>query len=58
MSSVATNQDSIAAADDQGVANRAVTAVASRLVIIVPYLWLLVFFLIPFFIVFKIFVIF
>ena len=33
---------------------RIVTAVASRLVIAVPYLWLLVFFLIPFAIVFKI----
>ena len=33
---------------------RLVTAVASRLVIAVPYLWLLVFFLIPFVIVFKI----
>ena len=33
---------------------RLVTAVASRLVIAVPYLWLLVFFLIPFAIVFKI----
>jgi len=33
---------------------RALTAVTSRLVIIVPYLWLLVFFLVPFIIVFKI----
>ena len=33
---------------------RAVSAVTSRLVIAVPYLWLLVFFLIPFIIVFKI----
>lgn len=31
-----------------------VSAVATRIVILVPYLWLLVFFLIPFFIVFKI----
>lgn len=31
-----------------------ITAVASRLVIIVPYLWLVIFFLVPFFIVFKI----
>ncbi|MGH6761876.1 MAG: ABC transporter permease subunit [Phyllobacterium sp.] len=31
-----------------------IAAVASRLVIIIPYLWLSVFFLIPFFIVFKI----
>jgi putrescine transport system permease protein len=33
---------------------RAVNAVVSRLVIIVPYLWLLFFFLVPFIIVFKI----
>src|SRR5262245_50390578 len=33
---------------------RVVSAVANRLVIAIPYLWLLVFFLIPFFIVFKI----
>ncbi len=33
---------------------RAVQAMANRLVIAVPYLWLLLFFLIPFFIVFKI----
>ena len=33
---------------------RVVTAVASRLVIAVPYVWLLVFFLVPFVIVFKI----
>jgi putrescine transport system permease protein len=34
--------------------NRLATAIASRLVIILPYLWLLVFFLAPFLIVFKI----
>ena len=34
--------------------SRAVSAVISRLVIIVPYLWLLFFFLVPFVIVFKI----
>ncbi|MER2534853.1 MAG: ABC transporter permease subunit [Rhizobiaceae bacterium] len=34
--------------------NRALSAVLGRLVIIVPYLWLLVFFLVPFVIVFKI----
>ena len=33
---------------------RAVSALTSRLVIIVPYLWLLIFFLVPFIIVFKI----
>ncbi|MBX3584171.1 MAG: ABC transporter permease subunit [Rhizobiaceae bacterium] len=35
-------------------AARALQAVTSRLVVIVPYLWLLVFFLVPFLIVFKI----
>lgn len=34
--------------------NRLVAAIASRAAIIVPYLWLLVFFLVPFLIVFKI----
>ncbi|MDN2565811.1 ABC transporter permease subunit [Aquibium sp. A9E412] len=34
--------------------NRLLAALASRLVIVVPYLWLLVFFLVPFVIVFKI----
>ena len=34
--------------------SRAVQAVTSRLVIIVPYVWLLFFFLVPFIIVFKI----
>jgi putrescine transport system permease protein len=34
--------------------NRFLSAIASRLVIAVPYLWLLVFFLVPFLIVFKI----
>ena len=34
--------------------SRAVQAMVGRLVIIVPYLWLLVFFLAPFLIVFKI----
>ncbi|ENS01739.1 hypothetical protein C030_01745 [Brucella abortus 85/69] len=33
---------------------RVIASIASRLVIAVPYLWLLVFFLVPFFIVFKI----
>ena len=31
-----------------------ISAITSRLVILVPYIWLLVFFLVPFFIVFKI----
>jgi putrescine transport system permease protein len=39
---------------NRSVLARAVFAVISRLVIIVPYLWLLVFFLVPFIIVFKI----
>ena len=38
----------------EGPATRLVGALASRVVILVPYLWLLVFFLIPFGIVFKI----
>jgi putrescine transport system permease protein len=42
------------AAAPTSAALRLLGAVASRLVIIVPYLWLLVFFLIPFIIVFKI----
>ena len=33
---------------------RVVSALTSRLVIAIPYLWLIAFFLIPFFIVFKI----
>ncbi|ENR03740.1 hypothetical protein H721_01569 [Brucella ovis IntaBari-2006-46-332] len=33
---------------------RVIASIASRFVIAVPYLWLLVFFLVPFFIVFKI----
>src|SRR5262245_60894925 len=33
---------------------RVVSALTSRLVIVIPYLWLVVFFLVPFFIVFKI----
>ena len=47
-----------AAASERGerksFAERAGAAVASRLVIMVPYLWLVVFFLVPFLIVFKI----
>jgi putrescine transport system permease protein len=38
----------------RGLASRLVPAVVGRLVIIVPYLWLLFFFLVPFVIVFKI----
>ena len=36
------------------LASRVVTAISGRLVIVIPYLWLLVFFLVPFVIVFKI----
>ncbi|MDW6025133.1 ABC transporter permease subunit [Mesorhizobium sp. BAC0120] len=39
---------------EKPLAARALSAVVGRLVIIVPYLWLLVFFLVPFIIVFKI----
>ena len=39
---------------EKPLAARALAAVVSRLVIIVPYFWLLVFFLVPFIIVFKI----
>lgn len=41
-------------AAEQGLASRALSAVTSRAVILVPYLWLLIFFLVPFGIVFKI----
>jgi putrescine transport system permease protein len=40
--------------DGAGIAARMASGLAGRLVIIVPYLWLLVFFLLPFMIVFKI----
>ena len=56
MSNVAISTDHTASsgAASRPAASRAVAALVSRLVIIVPYLWLLVFFLIPFVIVFKI----
>ncbi len=44
----------VAAGQGRSVAGSAVNAVVSRLVILVPYLWLLFFFLAPFVIVFKI----
>jgi putrescine transport system permease protein len=44
----------VAAVQGRSLAGRAVNAVVSRLVILVPYLWLLIFFLAPFVIVFKI----
>ncbi|MBA3448553.1 MAG: ABC transporter permease subunit [Pseudaminobacter sp.] len=45
---------SAGAAERKSALGRAGSAVAGRLVIMVPYLWLLVFFLVPFVIVFKI----
>jgi putrescine transport system permease protein len=50
----ASEQVLIAKAPDKPLAERLVAALFSRLVILVPYLWLLIFFLIPFIIVFKI----
>ena len=56
MAETAFDRDSVAepAAGEKSAAERAWNAVAGRLVILVPYLWLLFFFLIPFAIVFKI----
>ncbi|MEW9807745.1 ABC transporter permease subunit [Mesorhizobium sp. ZMM04-5] len=54
MSGFAASTASADAYEAPSVAGRAIQAVVGRLVIIVPYLWLLVFFLIPFVIVFKI----
>ncbi len=56
MSNVAVPADTVAQspAATPPALSRALSAVIGRLVIIVPYLWLLVFFLIPFVIVFKI----
>ena len=56
MSNVAVPADAVAQspAATPPALSRALSAVIGRLVIIVPYLWLLVFFLIPFVIVFKI----
>lgn len=49
------NADATAAAGQgEGMGQRLIAAVASRFVILVPYLWLLFFFLVPFLIVFKI----
>lgn len=52
MSNAALSQDRAPA--DGGVAITVMRAIAGRIVIAVPYLWLLLFFLIPFIIVFKI----
>jgi putrescine transport system permease protein len=47
-------EEAVAAGQGRSIVGRAVNAVVSRLVILVPYLWLLFFFLVPFVIVFKI----
>jgi putrescine transport system permease protein len=52
MTSIAADRDLAAA--EPPFPSRTVRAVTSRLVIIIPYLWLLFFFLVPFVIVFKI----
>lgn len=55
MSNAAVSERDVGAAAQQGhLASRAIAALTNRLVILVPYLWLLIFFLIPFVIVFKI----
>ena len=56
MSNVAVPADAVAdnPAATPPTLSRALSALVSRLVIIVPYLWLLIFFLVPFVIVFKI----
>ncbi len=54
MSNAAFSQSASHAGTDTGLGTRIVRAVAARLVIAVPYIWLLLFFLIPFVIVFKI----
>ncbi len=54
MSNAAITETNVGAATTSGGVSTAVSALTSRLVILVPYLWLLVFFLVPFVIVFKI----
>lgn len=51
---VSTPTDAAPAAAERAALSRAASAVVSRLVIVIPYLWLLFFFLVPFIIVFKI----
>jgi putrescine transport system permease protein len=46
--------DRIASHSTEGAGSGMLSAISSRLVILVPYLWLFVFFLVPFIIVFKI----
>lgn len=54
MSNAAFSQSASQAGTEAGLGTRIVRAVVARLVIVVPYIWLLLFFLIPFIIVFKI----
>ena len=54
MSNAALSQTESSTGADTGLGTSLLRAVAGRLVIAVPYLWLLLFFLIPFVIVFKI----
>ncbi len=54
MSNAALSQTESSTGADAGLGTSLLRAVAGRLVIVVPYLWLLLFFLIPFVIVFKI----
>ncbi len=54
MSNAVLSQTEASTGADAGLGTRLLRAVAGRLVIAVPYLWLLLFFLIPFVIVFKI----
>lgn len=54
MSNAAVTESDVGDAAASGGVSTAVSALTSRLVILAPYLWLLVFFLIPFVIVFKI----
>ncbi len=55
MSNIAVSEQTVvASAPGKPLAERLVAALSSRLVILIPYLWLAVFFLIPFVIVFKI----
>jgi putrescine transport system permease protein len=51
---VITDTAALTARKEKSLLTRLLAAVVNRLVIVVPYVWLLIFFLIPFFIVFKI----
>jgi putrescine transport system permease protein len=54
MANVALSEPAATAPAVTSAGERAIAAVSSRLVILVPYLWLLILFLVPFLIVFKI----